>query len=74
MVYSNLLLCGGQLQVCFLLIKRRSHIYIYCTGVFTFDLGQNMAGVCRSRFHGPPGFGTYFRHGEVLVQPVISNK
>jgi len=47
---------------------------MYCTGLFTFDLGQNMAGVCRSRFHGPPGFGTYIRHGEVLVQPVISNK
>ncbi|CAF1241697.1 unnamed protein product [Rotaria sp. Silwood1] len=42
------------------------------SGVRTFDLGQNMAGWCRLRFHGPSGFGVYIRHGEVLTQPVIS--
>ncbi|CAF1175379.1 unnamed protein product [Rotaria sordida] len=44
------------------------------SGVKTFDLGQNMVGWCRIRFHGPSGFGVYMRHGEVLTQPVISTK
>ncbi len=72
MVYLNLLLYGYQSRVCFLLIERRSNLC--CTGVHTYDLGQNMAGWCRFRFHGPSGFGTYIRHGEVLVQPVVSTK
>lgn len=43
-------------------------------GLRTFDLGQNMAGWCRLRFKGPSGYGTYMRHGEALVQAVVSNK
>ncbi|CAF3787848.1 unnamed protein product [Rotaria magnacalcarata] len=41
-------------------------------GIRTFDLGQNMVGWCRIRFHGPSGFGVYIRHGEILTQPVVS--
>jgi hypothetical protein len=33
-----------------------------------------MAGWCRLRFQGPPGFGTYIRHAEILVQPVVSTE
>jgi hypothetical protein len=40
----------------------------------TFDLGQNMAGLCRLRFNGSRGFGTYIHYGEVLTHPVISSK
>ncbi|UJR06990.1 hypothetical protein I4U23_011278 [Adineta vaga] len=43
------------------------------TGVHTFDLGQNIAGWCRLRFLGPPGYGTYIRHGESLVQGTVGN-
>ncbi|CAF1081136.1 unnamed protein product [Rotaria sordida] len=43
------------------------------SGVETFDLGQNIAGWCRLKFHGPRGFGVYIRYGEVLTQPVVSN-
>ncbi len=71
MVSSNLLLCGNQNRVCSLLIERRSNDD--CTGVPTFDFGQNMAGWCRFKLHCPSGFGTYILHGEILVQPVISN-
>ncbi|CAF0899842.1 unnamed protein product [Adineta steineri] len=42
------------------------------SGVLTFDLGQNMAGWCRLKFHGPSGFGTYIRHAEVIAVPTIS--
>ncbi|CAM2710602.1 unnamed protein product [Rotaria socialis] len=42
------------------------------SGIRTFDLGQNMVGWCRIRFHGPSGFGVYIRHGEILTQPVVS--
>ncbi|CAF0837872.1 unnamed protein product [Adineta steineri] len=42
------------------------------TGVQTFDLGQNIVGWCRLKFQGPSGFGTYIRHAEILVQPVVS--
>ncbi|CAF4113656.1 unnamed protein product [Rotaria sordida] len=42
------------------------------SGVETFDLGQNIAGWCRLKFHGPRGFGVYIRYGEVLTQPVVS--
>jgi hypothetical protein len=69
------LLCGNQIQVCFLLIDRQSHVY--CIDIQTFDLGQNTAGWCRLQFRGfpgPSGFGTYIRHGEILVQPVASAK
>ncbi len=72
MVYSNLLLCGHQIQVGFLLFEIK--LNVCCTGVQTFDLGQNMAGWCRFRFQGPSGFGTYIRHAELLVQPVVSTK
>ncbi len=40
----------------------------------TFDLGQNMAGLCRLRFNGTLGFGTYIRYGEVLTKPDIATK
>jgi hypothetical protein len=33
-----------------------------------------MVGWCRLKFHGPSGFGTYIRHGEVLGQPTVSYK
>jgi hypothetical protein len=46
----------------------------FCTGLNIFDLGQNMAGWCRLRFKGPSGYGTYIRHGEALVQAVVSTK
>ncbi len=42
------------------------------SGVRTFDLGQNIAGWCRFIYHGPSGFSTYMRYGEVLTQPVVS--
>ncbi len=41
-------------------------------GVHTFDMGQNMVGWCRFKFHGPRGLGIYIRHAEVLAQPVVS--
>jgi hypothetical protein len=63
---------GAQGQVRYLLIERRSNEF--CAGVTTFDLGQNMAGWCRLKFTGPPGFGTSIRHGETLVAPVVSTK
>jgi alpha-L-rhamnosidase len=44
------------------------------SGMRIFDLGQNMAGWCRLRFYGPSGYGTYIRHGEALVQAVVSNE
>jgi hypothetical protein len=46
----------------------------FCTGLRTFDLGQNIAGWCRLKFRGPPGFGVYIRYGEVLAQPTVSTK
>ena len=42
--------------------------------VQTFDLGQNMAGLCRLRFNGTLGFGTYIRYGEILTKPDIASK
>jgi hypothetical protein len=33
-----------------------------------------MAGVCRLKFKGAPGYGTYIRYGEVLVQPTTAVK
>lgn len=42
--------------------------------IHTYDLGQNMVGWCRFNFTGQLGYGTYIRHGEVLVQPTITNK
>lgn len=75
MVYSNLLPCGYQNRVCFLLIEKRSHAYFI--DVQTFDLGQNTAGWCRLRFRnypGPAGFSTDIRHGEILVQSVVTAK
>jgi alpha-L-rhamnosidase len=54
------------------LFKRKSNQY--CIGVHTFDLGQNIAGWCRLRFKGPAGYGTYTRHGEALVQAVVSTE
>ena len=41
-------------------------------GVHSFDLGQNMVGWCRFKLLGPPGLGIYFRHAEILSQPVVS--
>ncbi|UJR17759.1 hypothetical protein I4U23_004657 [Adineta vaga] len=37
-----------------------------------FDMGQNMAGWCRFKLHGPRGVGIYIRHAEVLEQAVVS--
>ena len=42
-------------------------------GVHSFDLGQNMVGWCRFKLLGPPGLGIYFRHAEILSQPLVSN-
>ncbi len=42
-------------------------------GVHTFDMGQNMVGWCRFKFHGPRGLGIYIRHAEVLAQPVVAS-
>ena len=36
------------------------------TGVYVFDLGQNMAGWCRIRLRGPAGTTVTLRHAEVL--------
>lgn len=72
MVYSNLLLCGRLIQVGVLLFEIKFNVF--CTGVQTFDFGQNMAAWCRFRFQGPSGFGTYISHAELLVQPVVSTK
>jgi hypothetical protein len=41
--------------------------------VQTFDLGQNMAGLCHLRFNGTLGFGTYIRYGEVLVKADVAS-
>ena len=41
--------------------------------VHSFDLGQNMVGWCRFKLLGPPGLGIYFRHAEILSQPLVSN-
>jgi alpha-L-rhamnosidase len=35
-------------------------------GAFVFDMGQNMAGVCRLEVSGPAGTVVKLRHGEVL--------
>jgi alpha-L-rhamnosidase len=35
-------------------------------GVYIFDLGQNMAGICRVRLTGQPGQEITLRHGEML--------
>ena len=42
-------------------------------GIHDFDLGQNMVGWCRFHLRGPRGVGIYFRHAEVLAQPVVSS-
>ncbi|CAF0783806.1 unnamed protein product [Adineta ricciae] len=42
------------------------------SGVHIFDLGQNMVGWCRIRFHGSRGISVQVRHAEILTQPVIS--
>lgn len=64
---------SGTLSVCAL--KDESVFYLeFYIGVRTFDLGQNIAGWCRLRFHGPSGFGVYIRHGEILTQPVVTTK
>ncbi|CAF0776679.1 unnamed protein product [Adineta ricciae] len=41
-------------------------------GIHTFDLGQNMVGWCRVRLRGLRGVGVYFRHAEILAQPLHS--
>ena len=59
----------------FSLARKKKHASSqYYLEVHTFDLGQNMAGWCRLRFHGSSGFGTYIHYGETLVQPVVSTK
>ncbi|CAF1475050.1 unnamed protein product [Adineta ricciae] len=42
------------------------------SGLIIFDLGQNMAGWCRIKFHGPSGYGVYIRHGETITLPDIA--
>ena len=44
------------------------------SGLIVFDLGQNMAGWCRIRFRGPPGYGVYIRHGETITLPDIGTE
>lgn len=39
-----------------------------------FDLGQNIAGWCRFKFHGTRGTGIYIRHGEILSPPISPTK
>ena len=46
----------------------------FCIGVQTFDLGQNMAGLCRLRYNGTLGSGTYIRYGEILTKPDIASR
>ncbi|CAF1274173.1 unnamed protein product [Adineta steineri] len=41
-------------------------------GIHTFDLGQNMVGWCRVKLRGLRGVGVYFRHAEILSQPLHS--
>ncbi|MFP4501802.1 MAG: family 78 glycoside hydrolase catalytic domain, partial [Candidatus Hydrogenedentota bacterium] len=36
-------------------------------GVYVFDMGQNMAGICRLRVAGPRGTEVTLRHGETLT-------
>jgi hypothetical protein len=70
--YSNLLPDGYPTLVCFLSINK-SNLLFYID-VPTFDLGQNMAGLCRLRFNGTLSFGTYIHYGEVLTKPDIASK
>jgi hypothetical protein len=46
---------------------------MYFLGIYTFDLGQNMVGWCRVNLHGARDMGVYFRHAEILAQPLASN-
>ncbi len=53
---------------------KEKEIYNYCCiAVRIFDLGQNMAGLCRLKFQGRSGYGTTMRHGEILAPPTIPN-
>jgi hypothetical protein len=36
-------------------------------------MGQNMVGWCRVKLRGSRGVGVYFRHAEILAQPLTSN-
>jgi hypothetical protein len=42
------------------------------SGIHTFDIGQNMVGWCRVKLRGGRGVGVYFRHAEILAQPLAS--
>jgi hypothetical protein len=63
-----------QLWYVFCLLTKIIFLYVeYCIDVPTFDLGQNMAGLCRLRFNGSLGFGTYIHYGEILTKPDIAS-
>ncbi|CAF1122091.1 unnamed protein product [Adineta ricciae] len=47
-------------------------VIIPTLNVHIFDMGQNMVGWCRFKFHGPRGVGIHIRHAEILSQAVVS--
>ncbi len=64
-----------QLWYVFFSLTRVIFLNLVCyIDVQTFDLGQNIAGLCRLRFNGTRGFGTYIRYGEALDRPDIASK
>ena len=44
------------------------------SGINTFDMGQNMAGWCRVKLRAAFGVSVYFRHAEILAQPVVATR
>ena len=43
-------------------------------GVHIVDVGENMVGWCRIRFHGASGISVQIRHAEILNPPIVSTR